>query len=426
MSETLTAVRGMADHLPHQTPLWHYLEQQLRQVCQRYGYGEINFPLVERTALFQRSIGEATDIVEKEMFSFADRNGDSLTLRPEGTAGCVRAAIQHGLLYNQQQRFFYHGPMFRYERPQKGRQRQFQQFGVEAFGFVGPDIDAELLAMNTRCWQQLGLTQHLSLQLNSLGDQTSRQRYRAALVNYLQQHKDRLDSDSQRRLSTNPLRILDSKDTGTQSVLAQAPLLTDYLDQAAQQHFTQLCQLLDQAKVAYQINPRLVRGLDYYSGTVFEWVAQSLGAQSTLCAGGRYDNLVAQLGGPSTSATGFAIGMERLVLLLETLALIPDQLDANPHAYLVSLGQQAQNYSLVIAEQLRQALPSLRLINHCGGGSAKSQFKKADKSRAAYALVLGEQELADQQIALQPLRNAGESIKLSLEQLVDYLKQQII
>lgn len=399
MSDKLHSIRGMNDILPPQTALWQWLEAQVRTLLGRYGYGEIRLPIVEATELFKRSIGEVTDIVEKEMYTFIDRNGDSLTLRPEGTASCVRAAEQHGLLYNQVQRLWYSGPMFRHERPQAGRYRQFHQVGVEAFGMAGPDIDAELILISARLWQQLGLADQLTLELNSLGDSEDRARYRAALVDYLLQHQAQLDEDSQRRLQRNPLRILDSKDAGTRAVLADAPCFADYLGAASQAHFAGLRAALDAAGVRYRVNPALVRGLDYYSHTVFEWVTEALGAQGTVCAGGRYDGLVAQLGGRATPAVGFAMGMERLLLLL---AERPPQLPATTDVYLLSTVSAAE--TLALAESLRAALPALKLICHCGGGSLKSQMKKADRSGARWALILGDDELACDEVSLKPLR----------------------
>src|SRR5690606_9991173 len=337
----------MNDILPAQTPVWQYIESVVRSTLRAYGYDEIRMPIVEQTDLFKRSIGEVTDIVEKEMYTFEDRNGDSLTLRPEGTAGCVRAAEEHGLLFNQTQKLWYAGPMFRHERPQKGRYRQFHQIGVECFGMPGPDIDAELIIMTARLWKRLGLLSHLELQINTLGNSEDRKRYKADLVAYLQERLDRLDEDSRRRLNTNPLRVLDSKDPGTQALLENAPSLLDYLDEDSRRHFERLLGLLDGAGVAYRVNPRLVRGLDYYGKTVFEWVTTNLGAQGTVCAGGRYDGLVEQLGGKSTPGVGFAMGMERLVLLLETLQLVPDTANSNADIYIVAVGgEQVEAYGL--------------------------------------------------------------------------------
>ena len=425
MSKHIQAVRGMNDILPDVTPSWRYLESTVRSLFDAYGYQEIRMPIVEATELFKRSIGEVTDIVEKEMYTFEDRNGDMLTLRPEGTAGCVRAGIQNGLLYNQTQRLWYSGPMFRHERPQKGRYRQFHQIGVETFGLAGPDIDAEMILMTARLWRKLGLADSVQLQLNSLGSADARATYRAILVDYLQQHHEQLDEDSQRRLHSNPLRVLDSKNPAMQELVTAAPKLSEYLDEASRQHFAQLCALLDAAGIAYVVNPCLVRGLDYYSKTVFEWVTDKLGAQGTVCAGGRFDGLVEQLGGKPSSAMGFAMGVERLVALLDE-DQVPQQ-DYRPHAYMVLLGEQAQREGLLLAERLRDSVPGLRLECHCGGGSFKSQFKKADRSGALLALVLGEEECRQQSIGIKLLREDGEQQQQGQAELAawlnDYLKQ---
>jgi histidyl-tRNA synthetase len=386
----------------------------VRSVLSRYGYAEIRMPIVEMTELFKRSIGEVTDIVEKEMYTFADRNGDSLTLRPEGTAGCVRAGLENGLIFNQTQRLWYQGPMFRHERPQKGRYRQFHQIGVETFGLAGPDIDLELILITARIWRALGL-EDLELQLNTLGTAQERAHYRDQLVGYLRSRFDELDEDSRRRLESNPLRILDSKNPQMAGVIADAPNLMDYLGDQSMAHFDRLRQGLDDAGVSYRLNPRLVRGLDYYSLTVFEWVTQSLGAQGTVCAGGRYDGLVAQLGGKATPAVGFAMGLERLIAMLENSDL-KEQL-AIPDVYLVMMGDRASREGVLLAERLRSALPELRLITHCGGGTFKNQLKKADRSQARYALILGEDEIARQAIGLKPLRGKGEQQQIALSQL---------
>ncbi|NWO08265.1 MAG: histidine--tRNA ligase [Alteromonadaceae bacterium] len=401
----IKAIRGMNDILPDQTPVWQYVESTVRKVLGQYGYQEIRMPIVEQTELFKRSIGEVTDIVEKEMYTFEDRNGDSLTLRPEGTAGCVRAAEEHGLLFNQTRRLWYTGPMFRHERPQKGRYRQFHQIGVECFGMAGPDIDAELLILTARLWAELGLTGHARLEINSIGTSESRKVYREALVAYLQQYKERLDADSQRRLETNPLRILDSKDPATREILVDAPVLDDYLDDESRHHFSRLKALLDAAGVAYTVNPALVRGLDYYGKTVFEWITDSLGAQGTICAGGRYDGLVQQLGGKPTDAVGFAMGIERLILLLETLELVPEYVNDQADVYVTAMGEDAVAPALALAESLRNALPSAVVVSHCGGGSFKSQMKKADRSGARYAVIIGENELQNKTAGLKPLRD---------------------
>lgn len=399
----IQAIRGMNDLLPSDSPYWQYVEATLADILQSYGYQEIRFPILESTDLFKRSIGEVTDIVEKEMYTFDDRNGDSVTLRPEGTASCVRACEEHGLLYNQTQRLWYMGPMFRYERPQKGRYRQFHQCGVEAFGMDGPDIDAEILLLSARILRELGVAESVTLQLNSLGNAESRAAYKTALVAYLDGHYDQLDADSQRRLTTNPLRILDSKEASTQALLDNAPVLLDYLDEESRAHFAQLKRLLEAGGVTYQVNPRLVRGLDYYGKTAFEWVTDKLGAQSTVCAGGRYDGLVEQLGGKPTPAVGFGIGLERLVLLLQALEQMPEGLTQQADVYLVALGD-VQAEALQLAESIRDQLPYIRIINHCGGGSLKSQMKKADKSAADIAIILGEDEVKSGKFAVKYLR----------------------
>jgi len=399
----IQSLRGMHDLLPGNSEIWQYLEKKVADVLSRYSYQEIRFPILEQTELFKRSVGEATDIVEKEMYSFEDRNGDQLSLRPEGTAGCVRACTEHGLLHNQTQRLWYAGPMFRHERPQKGRQRQFHQIGVEAFGLNGPDIDAELLLLTANLWKTLKIDSVVKLQINSLGTSTDRAHYRDKLVSYLMTHRDDLDEDSQRRLETNPMRILDSKNPEVQEIVDGAPQLNDFIDDDSRQHFEQLCGILDAAKVSYEINPRLVRGLDYYSKTVFEWVTDSLGAQGTICAGGRYDGLVEQLGGKPCPGVGFAMGIERLVLLLDELKVVPDSVAQTVDIYLLAVGD-VSNAAAVLADNLRNDCPSLRIESHCGGGSFKSQIKKADKSGAAVALILGEQEVSSSTIGVKYLR----------------------
>ena len=420
MAKQIQAIRGMNDCLPEQSPLWQMVESTLRQVVASYGYAEMRMPIVEMTHLFQRAIGEVTDVVEKEMYTFADRNGDSLTLRPEGTAGCVRACIEHGLVYNQERRVWYIGPMFRHERPQKGRYRQFHQFGVEVFGLNGPDVDAELIMLTARLWKAFGIGEHVALQLNTLGSPEERARYRDALVAFLEQHKDKLDEDCQRRMYTNPLRVLDTKDQGIQALLADAPRLADYFGEETRNHFTGLKSLLDEAGIAYEVNERLVRGLDYYNYTVFEWVTTSLGSQGTVCGGGRYDGLVEQLGGQATPAVGFAMGMERLVLLLETLGC-GEKVARPVDVYLCMVGEGTLAAGLTLAEKLRDALPSLRLMSHCGGGNFKKQVKRADKVGAEIALILGEAELASGEIGIKYLREQGDQQTLTLEQLIQLL-----
>ncbi|MGY5452890.1 histidine--tRNA ligase [Agarivorans sp. MS3-6] len=420
MAKQIQAIRGMNDCLPSDTPAWQKVESVIREVVAAYAYNEIRMPVVESTNLFKRSIGEVTDIVEKEMYTFEDRNGDSLTLRPEGTACCVRAGNQAGLLYNQEQRLWYMGPMFRHERPQKGRYRQFHQLGIEAFGMASADIDAEVILLSARFWKAFGLEKHVTLQLNSLGSNEARANYREALIAYLEGHKDALDEESKRRMYDNPLRVLDSKNPEVQAALADAPSLADYLDQDSKTHFEQLCALLDNAGIGYELNPRLVRGLDYYNRTVFEWVTDSLGSQGTVCAGGRYDGLVEQLGGKPTPAVGFAMGMERLVLLLETLDLL-GELPSTADVYVINAGEGTLGAAFSLAEQLRDALPSVRTMSHCGGGNFKKQFKRADKSGAKVALIIGEDELANQQVTVKYLRQDIQQQCVAQDELVALL-----
>ncbi|WP_110692808.1 histidine--tRNA ligase [Salinicola halophyticus] len=424
MSNKLQAIRGMNDLLPDQSPAWQYLERQLRSLVDRYDYREIRTPIVEPTVLFARSIGEATDVVEKEMYTFDDRNGESLTLRPENTAAVVRAAMEHGLLHNQTQRLWYMGPMFRYERPQKGRYRQFHQIGIEAYGMTGPDIDAEIILLSARLWRQLGMADHVTLELNSLGSPEARAAYRESLVAYFESHREVLDEDSQRRLITNPLRILDSKNPAMGEMLAGAPQLLDHLDDESREHFERLKSTLDAAGIEYRINPRLVRGLDYYSRTVFEWTTTALGSQGTVCGGGRYDGLVEQLGGKPTPGVGFAIGLERLMLLLETLELVPEEAKGGADAYLLAMGESAEREALLLGERLRDALPELRLQVHCGGGSFKSQIRRADRSGARFALILGEDEIANARLTLKPLRDDSEQQTLAQDEAIAWLGRQ--
>ena len=421
MAKNIQAIRGMHDILPEQSGLWRFLEDRVRAVLDQYGYAEVRTPILEMTELFRRSIGEVTDIVEKEMYSFQDRNGDSLTLRPEGTAGCVRAGIEHGLFHNQIQRLWYRGPMFRHERPQKGRYRQFYQLGAEAFGLDGPDIDLEIILMTGRFWRALGLN-GLELQINSLGTAGERADYRDRLVAYLSVHRAELDEESQRRLESNPLRILDSKNPEMQAMISAAPSLLEHLGAESRAHFDTLCAGLTAAGVDFQINTRLVRGLDYYARTVFEWVTERLGAQGTVCAGGRYDGLVQQLGGRATPAVGFAMGIERLISLLAEDGRVSG---GAAHAYLVLMGDEAQRQGQLLAEQIRDQLPELRLLAHCGGGSFKSQFKKADRSGAGFALVLGEDELARGVVGIKPLRAEGEQQEIRFEAIADHLRKVI-
>ncbi|WP_336935208.1 histidine--tRNA ligase [Vibrio cholerae] len=401
MAKTIQAIRGMNDCLPTQSPLWQKVEGVVKNVISAYGYSEVRMPIVEMTHLFSRAIGEVTDVVEKEMYTFEDRNGDSLTLRPEGTAGCVRSGIENGLLYNQEQRLWYMGPMFRHERPQKGRYRQFHQCGVEVFGLDGPDVDAELIMMTARLWRELGIAQHVRLELNSIGSLEARANYRTALIDYLEQYQYVLDEDCKRRMYTNPLRVLDSKNPDVQAILGDAPQLSDYLDAESKQHFAGLCELLDAAGIEYTVNQRLVRGLDYYNRTVFEWITESLGSQGTVCGGGRYDGLVEQLGGKPTPAVGFAMGLERLVLMMETLG--NTDVRRSVDVYMVTAGEGTMMAGMKLAEQLREQVPGLRVMTHFGGGNFKKQFKRADKVGAAIALVLGEDEVAAQTVVVKDL-----------------------
>jgi len=422
--DKIKALIGMNDILPSQTPVWRYLEDQVKATLDGFGYQEIRMPLVEQTSLFKRSVGEATDIVEKEMYTF-ERSERSLTLRPEGTASCVRACEEHQLIANnKRQRLWYMGPMFRYERPQKGRYRQFHQIGVETFGMASADIDAELIIMTHQLWQRLNIRDKVVLQLNTLGSSEARANFKAALVEFLVTRKDQLDEDSQRRLDTNPLRILDSKSPSTQALLNDAPEFMDYIDEESAQHFSELRALLDAVGVEYEINPRLVRGLDYYGKTVFEWVTNELGAQGTICAGGRYDGLVEQLGGKPTPAVGFAMGIERLILMLEAMDVIPAQVAKTLDVYLVSEGDVAAQ-AMKLATQLRDQLPNLRLQMHMGGGKFNKQMKKAVESGASFALVVNEEKLANGQVGVKPLLERGEQINLSLDDLTDWLTQNL-
>lgn len=419
----IKAVRGMYDILPDQAPIWQFVEQQVRHLFSQYGYREIRTPIIEKTELFCRSIGTGTDVVEKEMYTFLCRKGGHLTLRPEATAACVRAVEEHGLAFNQVQRLWYNGPMFRYERPQKGRQRQFHQFGAEVYGIDSPDIDAELILMTARLWRKLGIEQVLQLQLNTLGSASARTAYRAELVAFLKANMSALDTDSQRRLATNPLRILDSKDTATQALLDHAPVFLDYLDKESISHFARLKQILDDAEIRYQVNPRLVRGLDYYCKTVFEWTTDNLGAQGTVCGGGRYDGLIAQLGGRPTPGIGWAMGVERLILLLKSVQAVPADIFNPLDVYLINLGSVAALMAQKLAESLRDQLPDLRLQLHCGGGDFKSQLKKADRSGAKVALLLGEDELVHEQIQVKPLRGQGKQQNIAFVELATHLQQ---
>ncbi len=423
MVKNIQAIRGMHDVLPEQTPLWQYAEQQIRLVLGNYGYSEIRLPIVEKTELFKRSIGEVTDIVEKEMYTFEDRNGDSLTLRPEGTAGCLRACLEHGLLHNQVHRLWYYGPMYRHERPQKGRYRQFVQLGVETYGMSGPDIDAELILIMDRLWKQLGIRDKVKLQLNSLGTIAERAIYRVSLVEYFQKQMAQLDEDSLRRLTTNPLRILDTKNPAMAELVANAPELMNHLGDESLAHFKAITSTLENLGISYQINPRLVRGLDYYSNTVFEWVTDELGAQGTVCAGGRYDSLIEQLGGKPNYAVGFAMGMERLLSLMETRHNLPVTTPVN--AYLIRVGALAEREGVFFAEALRDQVPGLKLQLDCAGGSFKSQFKKADKTGAEFAIILGDNEVKQGLVGVKSLRLQQEQQNMSQQQIIEFLREQL-
>jgi len=412
----IQAVRGMQDLLPAQKKISRTIEDVVREVLAAYGYREIGLPQLEQTELFKRVVGENTDIVEKEMYTFDDRNGESLTLRPEGTAGCVRFAEQNGLLFNQVQRLWYSGAMFRYERPQKGRYRQFDQIGAECFGMPGPDVDAELLLMNARIWRKLGLDGDIRLELNSLGNPDARVKFKEKLAGYLQAYEQDLDEDSQRRLTTNPLRILDSKSSKTQEILRGAPVLSDFMDNESKQHFEGLRGLLDDNGIAYEVNPNIVRGLDYYNKTVFEWITTTLGSQGTVCGGGRYDGLVEQLGGKPSPGVGFAMGLDRLSLMLA------EKMESSKDAdvYVVSHGNAARATALRLAESIRDQLSGKKVVVHCGDGKFKSQMKKADASGADLALVLGEDEVAAGTVGIKSLRKGGEQSTISQETLAQY------
>jgi len=422
VAKNIQAIRGMNDCSPTESPLWQWIEGQVRQVLSSYGYSEVRMPIVESTPLFARAIGEVTDVVSKEMYTFWD-NDEQLTLRPEGTAGCVRAAIEHGWIYNNEQRLWYMGPMFRHERPQKGRYRQFHQAGVEVFGIATPEIDAELIILTARLWKALGIDQHVSLQLNSIGSLEARANYRSALVAFLENHQDLMSEEEKERLVKNPLRILDTKNQALQDVLDGAPKLLDYLDDESREHFAQLCGLLDAVGIQYEINPKLVRGLDYYNKTVFEWVTSALGAQGTVCGGGRYDGLVEQLGGHATSGVGFAMGLERLVLLVQEVnKSIP--VKSAVDIYVVYQGEGTTLAAFQLAEKLRSELPHLSTMLHCSGGNFKKQFRRADKSGATLALVLGESEVQNNQVVVKHLLGEAEQQTIDVDNLIEHVKAQ--
>ena len=422
MAKNIQAIRGMNDCSPTESPLWQWIEGQVRQILSSYGYSEVRMPIVESTPLFARAIGEVTDVVSKEMYTFWD-NDEQLTLRPEGTAGCVRAAIEHGWIYNNEQRLWYMGPMFRHERPQKGRYRQFHQAGVEVFGIATPEIDAELIILTARLWKALGIDQHVSLQLNSIGSLEARANYRSALVAFLENHQNLMSEEEKERLVKNPLRILDTKNQALQDVLDGAPKLLDYLDDESREHFAQLCGLLDAVGIQYEINPKLVRGLDYYNKTVFEWVTSALGAQGTVCGGGRYDGLVEQLGGHATSGVGFAMGLERLVLLVQEVnKSIP--VKSVVDIYVVYQGEGTTLAAFQLAEKLRLELPHLSTMLHCSGGNFKKQFRRADKSGATLALVLGESEVQNNQVVVKHLLGEAEQQTIDVDNLIEHIKAQ--
>ncbi len=423
MAKNIQSIRGMHDILPSQSASWQYLETTIRRLFNSYGYRELRTPIIEPTELFSRGIGEVTDIVEKEMYTFTDRNGDSLSMRPEGTASCVRAGIQHGLLHNQQQRIWYTGAMFRHERPQKGRYRQFYQAGIETYGVATPDIDAEVIVLAARLWKQLGL-KNIKLQLNTLGSDEARQQYRKVLIDYFSAHYDQLDEDSQHRLHKNPLRILDTKNPNLKDLVAAAPNLIEYLDQESKQHFEGLRARLDSLEIDYEINPRLVRGIDYYNRTVFEWVTEELGAQGTICAGGRYDGLVKQLGGRETPACGFGIGLERLLLLMESQKIQTPAL--KPHIYRILEGEEAQIAGVKLAETLRDTHAHLSLQCNLAAGSLKAQIKRADKSGAEYAIILGDREIEENSITIKALRHRTEQLTLSQHELNNFIQKNIL
>ena len=413
----------MRDILPSATPKWQFVEKSFFDLMSAYGYQEIRMPIIEVTQLFKRSIGEVTDIVEKEMYSFESRGGKSLTLRPEGTASCVRAGLEHGLLYNQTQKLWYCGPMFRYERPQKGRYRQFQQIGVEVFGYAGPDVDAELIAITQRYWKVLGISEHVKLEINSLGTSESRLKYREQLVMYFSEHANLLDEDSTRRLQTNPLRILDSKEPSMQDLIENAPKLTDALDEESKQHFAEFRQRLDDLGIKYEVNPKLVRGLDYYNLTVFEWVTDKLGAQSAVCAGGRYDGLVEQLGGKASPAVGFAMGIDRLTELLECVDSTID--DNNPHVYVVLPGEEASRAGALFSEQLRDEVKGLRLVVNAGAGNFKKQMKRANNSGADLVLIIAENEMSNNTVSIKYLRTDDEQVSIAQSECAAWLNEYI-
>jgi histidyl-tRNA synthetase len=417
----LQAIRGMHDILMDETPNWQFVEKTIQYILNQYGYKEIRLPILEKTELFENSIGDNTDIVSKEMYSFEDKNKMSLTLRPEGTASCVRAGIEHGLFHNKTQRLWYIGPMFRYERPQKGRQRQFHQLGVEAFGLKGPDVDAEQIMMSNRVWKKLNI-KNINLEINSLGTTESRLNYRKVLVDYFTDNKNELDNDSLIRLETNPLRILDSKNSDIKSLINNAPSISEYLDSESKDHFAQLTEILEHGNVKFTINSKLVRGLDYYGKTVYEWTTTELGTQDTVCAGGRYDNLIENHGSASTPAVGFAIGIERLLELINFKNILDK---STPDIYLLVSGKNTEKHGLLLAEEVRNQLPDVKILTNCGNESLKSQFKKADKSGAEIALVLAEDELEKKELTVKYLRKEKAQITIKWNEISNFLNKTL-
>jgi len=405
----LQAIRGMSDTLPDQSLSWQYLESAFQRIVKRFGYREIRFPIIERTEVFKRSIGEVTDIVEKEMYSFDDRNGENVSLRPEGTAGCVRAANQHGLLYNQQQRLWYSGPMFRHERPQKGRYRQFHQFGVEAFGMAGPDIDAEILQLSASLWKELDLSEYLTLQINNIGNAEDRNRYSIALTEFLKSKAQQLDEDARDRIYTNPMRVLESKIPEVQQALQGCPKLQDFVSEASQEHYLALQGLLMRANIPFIENARLVRGLDYYNYCVYEWTTESLGAQGAVCGGGRYDGLVEMLGGKSTLAAGFAIGIERLILMLDSLGKVPEEVRKSIDVYVLVVGANLAEQALELVQRIRTEFPQLGVVSHCGGGKYNSQLKRAFNSGARLAVILEREDTGSNDLKNAKIRRLEDS-----------------
>ena len=418
----LQAIRGMHDVLMHEIPKWQFVEESIKNIINQYGYKEIRLPILEKTELFKQTIGDNTDIVSKEMYSFDDKNRTNLTLRPEGTAGCVRAGIEHGLFHNKIQRLWYMGPMFRYEKPQKGRQRQFHQLGVEAFGLEGPDVDVEQIMMCNRIWKKLCI-KNINLEINSLGSAQSRLNYRNILVDYFASHKNQLDDNSLIRLEKNPLRILDSKNPDMKSLIMNAPTIDEYLDPESSNHFTELKEMLDKGNIKYNVNQKLVRGLDYYGKTVYEWTTCELGAQDTVCAGGRYDNLVENHGSSPTPAVGFAIGIERLLELIDPEKITDSSI---PHIYLLVSGSKPEEYGLILAEEIRDKAPLIKILTNCGEGSLKSQFKKADKSGAEIALILGEDELEKKQLTVKYLREEKPQITVKWNEITSFLNKTLL